>query len=160
MKLSTFSQSPVLQARTGAATQATTVTETPSTADSVHVSKESSRSARIGKAVLFAGVPAAAGVYAGLARGPLAGLVGAAAATPILTLAGVAAGAYVGETLMGKSDGEQLGAVVLGGGAGLIGGAVGSYLLCSGTSSTALAVGLGLLGGLSGAAVAVFRDAK
>jgi hypothetical protein len=160
MKLSTLSQSPVVQARSAANSQPAASTETTVSPDTVQVSPKSSRSARIGKAVLAAAVPAAIGVYAGLGRGPLAGIAGAAAATPLLALTGTLAGAYVGETVMGKSDGEQLGAVVLGAGAGLIGGGVGSYLLCSGGSSTALAVGLGLIGGLSGVAVSIFRDSK
>ena len=156
MKLSTLSQTPVLQGR-ASVTQQPAVTAAPSESpDTVQVS----RAGRIGKAVLAAAVPAAIGVYAGLSRGPAAGIAGALIATPVLTLGGVAAGAFVGETLMGKSDGEQLGAVVLGGGAGLIGGAVGSYLLASGGSSVGLAVGLGLLGGLSGVTVAIFHDAK
>lgn len=159
MKLATLSQTPVLQGRAGVTQQTQQPAAETVPQDSVQVSKES-RAGRIGKAVFAAAVPAAVGVYAGLSRGPAAGIAGALIAAPVLTLGGVAAGAFVGETLMGKSDGEQLGAVFLGGAAGLVGGGVGSYLLASGGSSVGLAVGLGLLGGLSGLTVAIFHDAK
>lgn len=113
---------------------------------------------KLAKLAAAAAIPAAVGVYAGLAKGPLAGVAGAVAATPILVLGGTLAGAFVTEKLMHQSDGDQLGGVFLGGAAGALTGAVGGYLLSSSTSSPALAAGLGLAGALSGALVAVLRS--
>ena len=104
--------------------------------------------ARIACTVLGAG----AGAYAGLANGWLAGGLGAAAAALPCGIVGSIAAKAAGEKLFHTSESTNAGLAIVGGLAGLAGGAVGGFLLGSHFNSPVLAVGLGLLG--AGSAIA------
>lgn len=96
-----------------------------------------------------AALPIAAGVYAGLATGGLAGVAGAFAAAPGAAIAGGLIAGVAGEKLFGTSGaqtaGAALGGALVGGALGVAGGFYAGYA----GSSVGAAVGLGLLGSIS-----------
>ena len=97
---------------------------------------------RVGAAV----VGAAAGAWAGVANGWFAGVLGGASATIPCGIGGSILASTIGEKVFHTSESTTAGLALAGGAAGLLGGAVGGYLVGARMNNPVVAIGLGMMG--------------